>query len=1128
MGNLWKRATIAILAFAAAFSPWVATGQTYCTTSLGGSPYDSPIDSVYIAGTTLNNPTPGNPNIYTAFPASGTTTATFIQGHSYTITVNAGTFSSSNMGVWIDFDANGVFDPSEYISVGAYVPGSSSATFTVPATAHTGLTGLRVRTSDSYYGTMGASNACSFFNTGETEDYWVTIDTSAPCVGIPAPGVVSGPDSVCPAQGFTLYLTGATSAVGISYRWASRTSGSGPFTTISGATSSSYTAYGLGATTQFKAYVSCSGGGNDSTAAFTVGTSAFINCYCGDSVTLGGTYFYSPIDSVSIIGTTFNNSTPFDPSTFTVYPASGSTTATLQQGVSYSIVVKAMDYYSDPADISMWIDYNRDGVFEASEWTQVGTFSYTDAVATFTVPTGALTGVTGMRIRSSTSYYATLGADSACSHLFSGETQDYFVTIDTTLPCSGMPAAAVIGTSRDSACVADTFGLTTSGYTMAAGLTFQWLSRPSGVGSFVAIPGATAPMYMVSGMTGSTDYELQITCTAGGFSSMSNIVTVLAKSFINCYCDSGTLGGMYFYSPIDSVTIFGTTLVNNMVSNFNNYSIFPASGNTTASLQQGMTYTIQIGAPSFDPTSIGLWIDYNHNGVYEPSEYSVIATSETSMATANFTVPPTALTGLTGMRLRSIDNFAGPLGSGDACTYENSGTTEDYYVTIDTTLPCTGMPGVGSISGPDSVCVGDSFTVMLPGYVYMAGLSIQWLWAPSGTGTYSAIPGANSPAYSSSGIAAATDFRVAVTCTASGLTDTTAVHSVTLNNPLHCYCSPMTGTPLVYFNGDDDMLGATISGTTFAPSGFTVPSATGYVQLPATVSVNTAALTMGNTYPISVSIDSNVFAVYSVGVWVDFNHSGTFDASEFFNLNPDMSTTGYPGTFMGNISVPTSAMPGVTGMRLVANEDGITNSAGACMQVLTGEIADFLVTLVGGTYCDTVAGLNIDAITSTSLRFSWHSDLAATGGYEYLVDNSPAVPTGSGTVTTDTGVTVTGLPANTLFYVHVRVNCGTGFSQWVTVAVSTYRSGVVSVNRPTDVSLVAFPNPASQQVTIDVLGAISGVGTLMLSDVEGRTIKTLDQVSARSYIDLGACASGIYFITYRADANKKVIKITKE
>ena len=139
MGNFWKHAGIAIATCVAMMSTTLATGQTYCTTSLGGSPYDSPIDSVYITGTTLNNPTPGNPNIYTAFPASGTTTATFIQGHSYTITVNAGSFSSSNMGVWIDFDANGVFDPSEYVSVGAFVPGSSSATFTVPSTAQTGL-----------------------------------------------------------------------------------------------------------------------------------------------------------------------------------------------------------------------------------------------------------------------------------------------------------------------------------------------------------------------------------------------------------------------------------------------------------------------------------------------------------------------------------------------------------------------------------------------------------------------------------------------------------------------------------------------------------------------------------------------------------------------------------------------------------------------------------------------------------------------------------------------------------------------------------------------------------------------------------------------------------------------------
>ena len=1106
-----------------------AQAQTYCTTSLGGSAFDSPIDSVYISGTSLNNPTPGNPNIYTAFPASGNTTATLIQGQTYTITVNAGSFSSSNIGVWIDFNANGVFDPSEYVSLGSYVPGSSSAIFTVPSTAHTGITGLRVRTSDSYYGTMTAANACTFFNTGETEDYLITVDTSAPCTGLPSAGTVVGPDSVCPAQVFSIYLTGSTSAVGISYQWASRPSGSGAFTNIAGATAASFTAYGLGATTDFKAYVTCASGGTDSTGSFTVGTSSFINCYCGDSITLGGYAFECPIDSVTIVGTTLNNSTPADPSTFTVYPASGSTTAVLQQGVSYTIVVNASDFSGDPADISMWIDYNKNGVFEASEWTGVGSFAFGNAVATFTVPTGALTGLTGMRIRSDNSYYGTLGADSACSTLFTGETQDYFVTIDTTLPCSGTPATATIVASLDSACVADTFSLTTSGYTMAAGLTFQWLSRPSGVGSFVAISGATAPMYSVSGMASSTDYELQITCTASGLTSISNSVTVLAKSFINCYCDSATLGGLYFYSPIDSVAIPGTTLANYMASNLNDYSVFPASGNTTATLQQGMTYSIQVGAPAFDPTSIGMWIDYNHNGVYEPSEYTLVAASETSFAVANFTVPTTALTGLTGMRLRSIDNFSGPLGSGDACTMEGTGTTEDYYITIDTTLPCTGMPSVGTISGPDSVCVGDTFTLMLPGYTYSAGLTIQWVSAPSGTGAYTAIPGANAPYYASVGIAAATDFRVVATCSYSGQTDSSAVQTVILNNPLHCYCSPATGNSLVYFGGDDDMLGAQIVGTTFSPSGFTVPATTGYVQLPPSVSVNTASLGIGNTYPLSVTVDSNTFAVNSVAVWVDFDHSGTFDASEFFILTPIVSSIfGYPGTFVGNIAIPSSALPGPTGLRIISDEDGSPSPFESCQPILDGEIADFVVTLVGGTFCDTVSGLNIDEITSGSLRFSWLSDASATSGYEYLVDNSPSAPTGSGNVTTDTSVTVSSLPANTLFYVHVRVNCGTGYSQWVTVAVSTYRTGVVTVNGIAEVSLTAYPNPTSTKLTVSIAGAVSGVGTLVLSDVEGRTIQTLDGVAAKSELDMSACTPGIYFVRYKDDANNKVVKITKE
>ncbi len=149
-------------------------------THVGNVPHN---DSVGITASSLHNvtytPVPF-PNGYVAFPAVGNATTVLQQGATYHI----GTLLSStgvHGAAWIDFDhANGFGNTAnEYI--GMTGPSSSptlSGTFTVPANAALGLTGLRVRTAQST-SNFTASSACTPEGSGETEDYLVNI-TQAP------------------------------------------------------------------------------------------------------------------------------------------------------------------------------------------------------------------------------------------------------------------------------------------------------------------------------------------------------------------------------------------------------------------------------------------------------------------------------------------------------------------------------------------------------------------------------------------------------------------------------------------------------------------------------------------------------------------------------------------------------------------------------------------------------------------------------------------------------------------------------------------------------------------------------------------------------------------------------------
>jgi hypothetical protein len=79
--------------------------------------------------------------------------------------------------MWIDYNRNGIYETSEYIFIANNQVAGAPANvfFTVPQSAVLGETGMRIRTRNA---TFGASDACTPFSTGETQDYTITIDNS--------------------------------------------------------------------------------------------------------------------------------------------------------------------------------------------------------------------------------------------------------------------------------------------------------------------------------------------------------------------------------------------------------------------------------------------------------------------------------------------------------------------------------------------------------------------------------------------------------------------------------------------------------------------------------------------------------------------------------------------------------------------------------------------------------------------------------------------------------------------------------------------------------------------------------------------------------------------------------------
>ena len=137
------------------------------------------IDTVNIIGTVLNNVTG------TTIPTGGyslfndTTKMPSLQ-RTQTYSLKASFNSFAIASVWFDWNQDGVLDASEWTQItgNSY---TGTIQFAVPANALLGKTMMRIRAKTTSNGGNSATDACTPFVYGETEDYLINITNSAAC-----------------------------------------------------------------------------------------------------------------------------------------------------------------------------------------------------------------------------------------------------------------------------------------------------------------------------------------------------------------------------------------------------------------------------------------------------------------------------------------------------------------------------------------------------------------------------------------------------------------------------------------------------------------------------------------------------------------------------------------------------------------------------------------------------------------------------------------------------------------------------------------------------------------------------------------------------------------------------------
>ncbi len=421
---------------------------------------------------------------------------------------------------------------------------ASPLLYTYSGTAFAGVT-VYVRFNPTVVGPYSGNIAITGGGLAAPTNIALTGNGGAACSGIPTPGVAS----VTPGSGygitpFSLSLTGATVAGGITYQWQSATSGTGPFTNIPGASTATYNFTGIAANTYYQAVVTCpsftAATSNTVTASFAPVPGCTPSATANVSWSSPGSYSFG-VGTVNVTAATGPNL-----SDGSIFSAINTTTAYLSRTGSIApiILYKGNSYpgsvawgsTSSAEYTQIWIDFNNDGTFSTSEEvTPIFATGYSSTTVnpvnfSLTIPLGAASGVHLMRMRSIWELSGT-GLGSYPAHMdpclfnyggsnpnyFSGTVVDYYVDVENAPACAGTPTAGTVSASVGNSCSSFTSNLSLTGSSAASGLTYQWSSSPDN-STWTPVAGATGNTYTAN-VTSSIYYRCQVTCTASAQSA---------------------------------------------------------------------------------------------------------------------------------------------------------------------------------------------------------------------------------------------------------------------------------------------------------------------------------------------------------------------------------------------------------------------------------------------------------------------------------------------------------------------------------------------------------------------------------------------------------------------------------
>lgn len=435
----------------------------YCAASASS---DDDTGLTNVTFNTINNSSTGTP-AYSDYTALSTSV---YQGSSHNLSVRVNTAGNFTVGVlaWIDWDSDGDFTDETAINLGSatnVVDGatSSSQNIVIPVVSP-GDYRMRIR---AVWDSTGTPTPCNNQSYSEAEDYILTVVVPPACSGTPTGGTATASTSSAPINSsFTVSVTGASAATGLTYQWESAANSNGPWTEIGGATSAILSATAgsiVEVTTYYRRKITCTSAG---ASAYSLPASVTTErVYC----TVGGTYGDYFINNVTTTGgvSNINNSSGYTTGGYTSYT---SQSVSQSEGGVVNFTV-SFGGFGDPGS-RIYVDWNNDSDFDdANEIVFTAGYTYTSVSGTITVPLG--TSVGNHRMRIAIDYLS--GTPAACGSSDYKDVEDYtFVVLPPPVIVTSFSPAYVCGQAGGS-----TVTITGSNFDQVSSVQFYGIEATS-------------------------------------------------------------------------------------------------------------------------------------------------------------------------------------------------------------------------------------------------------------------------------------------------------------------------------------------------------------------------------------------------------------------------------------------------------------------------------------------------------------------------------------------------------------------------------------------------------------------------------------------------------------------------